>query len=95
MPRPVFIICLMVAFLFGAMVVAFNTAPLRVELLIARPQLTVGQWFIGLFLIGWLAGVATVWRTLLASRQERKELRRKLRMAEAELKIVRPIANGN
>lgn len=95
-PRAIFIVCLIVAFVLGAIFVAVNTGPLRVELLLARPQLTVGQWLIGIFLVGWLAGVATVWRSILAMRRERKALRRKLRLAEAELKIVRPLSgNGS
>ncbi len=91
MPRPLFIICALLVFALGAMLAAVNPQALRVELLFAEVELTRGQWLIVAFVLGWLAGVASAWQFVRRLTQERADLRRHLRLAEAELRNVRPL----
>lgn len=91
MPRPLYVACIVLVFLLGAAIVAVNGEPLSVELLLARLQLTTGQWLVIAFVLGWGAGVFSAWRFVRRLTQERAALRRSLRLAEAELKNVRPL----
>lgn len=91
MPRPLYVACIVLVFLLGAAIVAVNGEPLSVELLLARLQLTTGQWLVIAFTLGWGAGVFSAWRFVRRLTQERAALRRSLRLAEAELKNVRPL----
>ena len=90
MPRAAFVVCLLVVFILGAGLVALNSTSLQIELLIARPQLTVGQWLVVVFIAGWFAGIATVWHYVRKLRRARRDLRRQVRLAESELKVLRP-----
>lgn len=91
MPRPLFVICALVVFALGAAIAAVNPEALRVELLFAEVELTRGQWLIIAFVFGWLAGVASAWHFVRKLTKERADLRRLLRLAEAELKNIRPL----
>jgi uncharacterized integral membrane protein len=91
MPRPLFVICALLVFALGAAIAAVNPQSLRVELLFAEVELTRGQWLIIAFVFGWLAGVASAWHFVRKLTQERAELRRHLRLADAELKNIRPL----
>jgi len=90
MPRPLFVICLLLVFALGAIVAAVNPQALRVELMFAEVELTRGQWLIVAFLCGWGAGLLSAWHFVRRLVRERRELRRQLRLAEAELKNIRP-----
>jgi hypothetical protein len=89
MPRAAYILIGVIAFLLGAVVVAVNGERLRVEVLFAQIELTTGQWLLIAFAIGWLAGVFAAWRFVRRLTSERADLRRNLRLAEAELKNLR------
>lgn len=91
MSRSLFVICILLVFALGAALAAVNPQALRIELLFAEIELTSGQWLIIAFACGWLAGVASAWRFVRRLTQERAELRRHLRLAEAELKNIRPL----
>jgi uncharacterized membrane protein YciS (DUF1049 family) len=91
MPRAIYILTGVLVFLLGAIVAAVNDGRLRVELLFGEVELTVGQWLAIAFLLGWVAGVAAAWRFVRRLTSERADLRRSLRLAEAELKNVRPV----
>jgi uncharacterized membrane protein YciS (DUF1049 family) len=91
MSRPLFIICALLVFALGAAIAAVNPQALRVELLFAEVELTRGQWLIVAFLFGWIAGVLSAWLFVRRLMQERADLRRHLRLAEAELKNIRPL----
>jgi len=92
MPRPLFILCVLAVFALGAAIVAVNSNGLGVELLVTRVELTAGQWLVLAFVLGWAAGVASAWRFVRRLTLERADLRRLLRLAEAELKNVRPVS---
>lgn len=92
MPRPLFVVCAILVFALGAAIVAVNSEALQVELLLARVELTAGQWLVLAFVLGWLAGVASAWSFVRRLTQERADLRRSLRLAEAELKNVRSVS---
>lgn len=92
MPRPMFVVCAILVFALGAALVAVNSEALQVELLLARVELTTGQWLVAAFLLGWVAGVISAWRFVRRLTQERADLRRSLRLAEAELKNVRSVS---
>jgi uncharacterized membrane protein YciS (DUF1049 family) len=91
MPRAVYILITVVAFLLGAVVAAVNDERLRVDVLFARIELTTGQWLVIAFVIGWLAGVFAAWRFVRRLTTERADLRRNLRLAEAELRNLRAV----
>jgi len=91
MPRFLYIVCIVLVFALGALIVAFNAEFMRVELLFGSIELSSGQWLVIAFLLGWVAGVISAWHFVRKLTQERGDLRRKLRLAEAELKNVRPL----
>lgn len=90
MPRAVYVICVVLVFLLGVVLVAVNPERLTVELLFTRIELTTGQWLVIAFVLGWGAGVLSAWRFVRRLTQERADLRRSLRLAESELRNVRP-----
>ena len=91
MPRAAYILIGALAFLLGAVVVAVNAERLRVDVLFTRIELTTGQWLIIEFALGWAAGVAAAWRFVRRLTTERADLRRNLRLAEAELRNLRAV----
>lgn len=91
MRRAGYILVGVLVFLLGALIVAVNEEGLRVELLFAEIKLTTGQWLVIAFLIGWLAGVGAAWRFVRRLATERADLRRNLRLAEAELRNLRAV----
>ena len=91
MPRAAYILIIVVVFLLGAVVAAVNDERLRVDVLFAGIELTTGQWLVIAFVIGWLAGVFTAWRFVRRLTTERADLRRNLRLAEAELRNLRAV----
>lgn len=91
MRRAGYILVGVLVFLLGALIVAVNEEGLRVELLFAEIELTTGQWLVIAFLIGWLAGVGAAWRFVRRLATERADLRRNLRLAEAELRNLRAV----
>lgn len=91
MPRAAYILIGVCVFLLGAVIVAVNAERLRVDLLFAELELTTGQWLVIAFLVGWLAGVVAAWRFVRRLTTERADLRRNLRLAEAELKNLRAV----
>jgi uncharacterized membrane protein YciS (DUF1049 family) len=91
MPRALFIVICLLAFFIGAALVAANNGPVRVDLLITEVELTRGQLLVVAIVVGWLAGVASAWRFVRKLTRERAELRRNLRLAEAEIKNLRPL----
>ena len=91
MPRAAYILITVVAFLLGAVVAAVNDERLRVDVLFAEIELTTGQWLVIAFVIGWLAGVFAAWRFVRKLTAERADLRRNLRLAEAELRNLRAV----
>ncbi|NJM92734.1 MAG: LapA family protein [Rhodospirillaceae bacterium] len=44
------------------------------------------------FICGWIAGLLSAWHFVRRLTRERAHLRRQLRLAEAELKNVRPLS---
>jgi uncharacterized membrane protein YciS (DUF1049 family) len=93
MPRAIFMLLVLLVFLLGATLVAVNAQALRVDLLLAAVQLTAGQWLLVSFVLGWIAGVVSAWRFVRRLTGERADLRRRLRLAEAELRNLRPVAH--
>ena len=91
MPRAVYILTGVFVFLLGAVIAAVNDGRLRVELLFGEVELTTGQWLVIAFLLGWGAGVAAAWRFVRRLTSERADLRRNLRLSEAELKNLRAV----
>jgi len=91
MPRVVYILSGVFIFLIGAVIAAVNDGRLRVELLFGEVELTTGQWLVIAFLLGCGAGVGAAWRFVRRLTGERAELRRNLRLAEAELKNLRAV----
>jgi uncharacterized integral membrane protein len=91
MPRAAYILIGVVAFLLGAVVAAVNSERLRVDVLFTQIELTTGQWLVIAFVIGWLAGVFAAWRFVRQLTGERADLRRNLRLAEAELRNLRAV----
>jgi hypothetical protein len=91
MPRAAYILIGALVFLLGAVVVAVNAERLRVDVLFTRIELTAGQWLIIAFTLGWAAGVAAAWRFVRRLTTERADLRRNLRLAEAELRNLRAV----
>lgn len=91
MPRAGFILIGVLVFLLGAVIVAVNEDRLRVEVLFAEIELTTGQWLVIAFLVGWVAGVGAAWRFVRRLATECADLRRNLRLAEAELKNLRAV----
>ena len=91
MPRALFIVICLLVFFVGAALVAANSGPVRVDLLITEVELTRGQLIVVAIVLGWLAGVGSAWRFVRKLTRERAELRRNLRLAEAEVKNLRPL----
>ena len=91
MPRALFILICLLVFLTGTALVAANGAPVRVDLLIAEVELTRGQLMVTAFVLGWLAGIASAWSFVRKLTSERTQLRRSLRLAEAEIRNLRPL----
>jgi len=91
MPRWFFIFICLLVFFTGAALVAANSAPVRVDLLVTEVELTTGQLMVVAFILGWLAGIASAWNFVRKLTNERAELRRNLRIAEAEIKNLRPL----
>jgi uncharacterized membrane protein YciS (DUF1049 family) len=91
MPRAAYILVIVLVFLLGAVVAAVNIERLRVDVLFAEIELTTGQWLTIAFVIGWLAGVFAAWRFVRKLTTERADLRRNLRLAEAELRNLRAV----
>jgi uncharacterized integral membrane protein len=91
MPRAAYILVIVLVFLLGAVVAAVNIERLRVDVLFAEIELTTGQWLMIAFVIGWLAGVFAAWRFVRKLTTERADLRRNLRLAEAELRNLRAV----
>jgi uncharacterized integral membrane protein len=91
MPRAAYILVIVLVFLLGAVVAAVNIERLRVDVLFAEIELTTGQWLMIAFVIGWLAGVCAAWRFVRKLTTERADLRRNLRLAEAELRNLRAV----
>jgi lipopolysaccharide assembly protein A len=91
MPRALFILVCLLVFFAGAALVAANGGTLHVDLLVTQVELTQGQLMIVAFVLGWLAGIASAWRFVRKLTSERAQLRRNLRLAEAEIKNLRPL----
>jgi lipopolysaccharide assembly protein A len=91
MPRAAYILIGALAFLLGAVVVAVNEERLRVDVLFTEIELSTGQWLVIAFVIGWVAGVFSAWRFVRRLTLERADLRRNLRLAEAELRNLRAV----
>jgi uncharacterized membrane protein YciS (DUF1049 family) len=91
MPRALFIVICLLVFFAGTALVAANGAPVRVDLLITEVEVTRGQLMVTAFILGWLAGVASAWSFVRKLTSERAQLRRNLRLAEAEIRNLRPL----
>jgi hypothetical protein len=91
MPRAAYILIGVLAFLLGAVIVAVNSERLRVDVLFTRIELSTVQWLVIAFLLGWAAGVVAAWRFVRRLTTERADLRRNLRLAEAELRNLRAV----
>jgi uncharacterized membrane protein YciS (DUF1049 family) len=91
MPRALFIAICLLVFFTGTALVAANGAPVRVDLLITEVEVTRGQLMVTALIMGWLAGVASAWRFIRKLTSERAQLRRNLRLAEAEIRNLRPL----
>ncbi|HZF26457.1 MAG TPA: LapA family protein [Steroidobacteraceae bacterium] len=91
MPRVLFIVTCLLVFFAGAALVAANSGSIHVDLLVAEIELTTGQLMVAAFVMGWLAGIAAAWRFVRRLTSERAALRRNLRLAEAEIKNLRPL----
>jgi hypothetical protein len=91
MPRAAYILIGVLAFLLGAVIVAVNNERLRVDVLFTHIELTAGQWLVIAFVIGWAGGVFAAWRFVRKLTGERADLRRNLRLAEAELRNLRAV----
>jgi lipopolysaccharide assembly protein A len=91
MPRALFIVICLLVFFTGTALVAANGAPVRVDLLITEVEVTRGQLMVTVFILGWLAGVASAWSFVRKLTSERAQLRRNLRLAEAEIRNLRPL----
>ena len=61
MPRWFFILICLLVFIAVAALVAANSAPVRVDLLVTELELTTGQLMVVAFILGWLAGIASAW----------------------------------
>ena len=71
--------------------VAANGAPGRVALPLAPVDCPRAQLMDTAFVLGWLAGIASAWSFVRKLTSERTELRRSLRLAEAEIRNLRPL----
>ena len=91
MPRWFFILICLLVFIAVAALVAANSAPVRVDLLVTELELTTGQLMVVAFILGWLAGIASAWNFVRKLTNERAQLRRNLRIAEAEITNLRPL----
>lgn len=91
MPRWFFILICLLVFIAVAALVAANSAPVRVDLLVTELELTTGQLMVVAFILGWLAGIASAWNFVRKLTNERAKLRRNLRIAEAEIRNLRPL----
>ena len=85
-------------FLFGLLLVVFslalvfasvNSGALTLDLAFVELETTVALAMLGFFAAGWCFGVACVALWLLKIYAERRQLRKALRLAEAEVKSLR------
>lgn len=69
--------------------VRLNTAPARIELIVANVGATLGQALVAAFVVGWLAGVAGALSFAVKLARERSALAKALRLAEGEVRTLR------
>ena len=69
--------------------VRLNTAPTRVELIVANLGATVGHALIAAFVVGWVAGAVGALSFTLRLAGERRALAKALRLAEGEVRTLR------
>ena len=69
-----------------------NAAPLTLDVFAATIRPSAGQALVGAFVAGWLVGTIGALRSLWRLGRERMQLRRALKLAEAEARTLRATA---
>ena len=86
------VISLVLIALVCAAFVRANAAPLALDVFAATIRPSAGQAVVGAFVAGWLVGTLGALRSVWRLGRERVQLRRALRLAEAEARTLRATA---
>jgi hypothetical protein len=86
------VISLALVALACAAFVRVNAAPLTLDVFAATIRPSAGQAVVGAFVAGWLTGTLGALRSLWRLGRERVQLRRALRLAEAQTRTLRATA---
>jgi putative membrane protein len=88
---------LFVVFLAAVVFASINPAPLSVDLAFTQVETTTSLAILSFFAAGWVFGILCVAFFLLKMATERRQLRKSLRLAEAEVTSLRrmPMQDAN
>jgi uncharacterized membrane protein YciS (DUF1049 family) len=83
------IVVILVAFVFAVVFAAINPEPMTLDLAVAEFQLKTSLALLAFLAVGWVFGMFCAGLMLLRALAERRQLRKALRLAEAEVKSLR------
>ena len=88
---------LLLVFLLAVVFAAINTQVVMLDLAFKEIETPVSIAMLGFFAAGWLFGIACLGAVLLKMLNERRQLRKSLRLAEAEVTSLRrmPMQDAN
>ena len=84
-----FILIILFAFLVAVVFAAINPEPMSLDLAFAEFQLKTSLALLAFLAAGWVFGVLCAGFLMLKMLSERRQLRKSLRLAEAEVKSLR------
>ncbi|MDP7041760.1 MAG: LapA family protein [Gammaproteobacteria bacterium] len=84
-----FIVIILFAFLVAVVFAAINPEPMSLDLAFAEFQLKTSLALLAFLATGWVFGVLCAGFLMLKMLSERRQLRKSLRLAEAEVKSLR------
>ena len=85
----IFFMLVMVVFLIAVVFAAINPAPMMLDLAFTKLEMQTSLALIGFLGTGWLFGLICAGFILLKFLNERRQLRKALQLAEAEVKSLR------
>jgi len=89
MVRYVLFFLLLVVFMLALLFASVNAGPLTLDLAFTELETTISLAMFAFFAVGWLFGLSCVAFLLLKMFAERRQLRKSLQLAEAEVASLR------
>ena len=84
-----FIIVILMVFLVAVVFAAINPEPMVLDLAVAEFEMKTSLALLAFLAAGWMFGMLCAGLVVLRSMAERRQLRKSLRLAEAEVKSLR------